>query len=347
MVGPQPRRHAGDHRAAGAALGPPRRSLRPQDHGRALARQLRHRDGGDGVRHAAVARLRAARAAGAVRRLRRAGADDGGRFGAAGRMAYAIGTVQTAQRLGPALGPVIGGVVAQLVGLRARSSSRPASTSSRWCSCSSCTTSAARRHEPSADRGRGRVTFRSVLAFENFILLMAVIFGLQFVDRSFGPVLPLYVAELGHAARARAARRRRCSSRSPPAPARSATSCARWLLRGVRRGTVIAGGGASPALSARWSSCSRAATAAGRSGDAGLRPGASASRPPPPTPRRAASFRPSARGAGFGLLTTASLVGLALSPIVSGLLAATQHSRGVRARRRSSLVRGRRRSCVR
>src|SRR5262245_47906628 len=35
-----------------------------------------------------------------------------------GRMAQAIGTVQTAQRLGPALGPVFGGVVAQLVGLR-------------------------------------------------------------------------------------------------------------------------------------------------------------------------------------------------------------------------------------
>ena len=34
------------------------------------------------------------------------------------RTAYAIGTVQTAQRLGPALGPIIGGVVAQLVGLR-------------------------------------------------------------------------------------------------------------------------------------------------------------------------------------------------------------------------------------
>jgi len=31
----------------------------------------------------------------------------------------------------------------------------------------------------------------------------------------------------------------------------------------------------------------------------------------------------SARGAGFGLLTTASLVGLALSPIVNGFLAAT------------------------
>ena len=35
-----------------------------------------------------------------------------------GKMAQAIGTVQTAQRLGPALGPVVGGVVAALVGLR-------------------------------------------------------------------------------------------------------------------------------------------------------------------------------------------------------------------------------------
>ena len=33
-------------------------------------------------------------------------------------MAYAIGFVQTAQRLGPAVGPIVGGAVAQLVGLR-------------------------------------------------------------------------------------------------------------------------------------------------------------------------------------------------------------------------------------
>ena len=52
VVGPEPRRHAGAHRDALAVLGPARRSLRPQDHGRALARQLRLRHGGDGVRHA-------------------------------------------------------------------------------------------------------------------------------------------------------------------------------------------------------------------------------------------------------------------------------------------------------
>ncbi|HEX6976600.1 MAG TPA: MFS transporter, partial [Vicinamibacterales bacterium] len=34
------------------------------------------------------------------------------------RMAYAIGFVQTAQRLGPAIGPIIGGAIAQMVGMR-------------------------------------------------------------------------------------------------------------------------------------------------------------------------------------------------------------------------------------
>src|SRR5262245_46032627 len=34
------------------------------------------------------------------------------------RVAYAIGFVQTAQRIGPALGPIIGSAVAQMVGLR-------------------------------------------------------------------------------------------------------------------------------------------------------------------------------------------------------------------------------------
>ena len=34
------------------------------------------------------------------------------------RMAHAIGLVQTAQRMGPAVGPIIGGILAPLAGLR-------------------------------------------------------------------------------------------------------------------------------------------------------------------------------------------------------------------------------------
>ena len=55
----------------------------------------------------------------------------------------------------------------------------------------------ARAHAAETGVESGRVTFRNVLAFQNFLLMMFVIFGLQFVDRSFGPVLPLWVEQVG------------------------------------------------------------------------------------------------------------------------------------------------------
>jgi DHA1 family multidrug resistance protein-like MFS transporter len=116
-----------------------------------------------------------------------------------GRMASAIGTVQTAQRLGPALGPVIGGVLAQTVGLR----------QAFWFAGGFYAIGFVLvflvYHEPSRSHGTHhspagaaqQVTFRDVLAFEYFVLVFAIIFGLQFVDRSLGPILPLYVAQVG------------------------------------------------------------------------------------------------------------------------------------------------------
>ena len=116
----QPRRHAGAHGAAVAGVGTARRSLRPQDHGRAIAGQLRRADGGDGLRHAGVARVRAARGPGTVCRLRIAVGRDGGRVGAARSHAEAIGLVQTAQRIGPA-------------SVRSSAACSPA-----WSSCAAC-----------------------------------------------------------------------------------------------------------------------------------------------------------------------------------------------------------------
>ncbi len=114
------------------------------------------------------------------------------------RMAFAIGTVQTAQRIGPALGPVIGGTVAQIVGLR-RAFLVTAALLPRGARPGVHDVSRAPRPDAAATTPsrEQRITFRNVLALENFVLLIAVVFGLQFVDRSFGPVLPLYVAELG------------------------------------------------------------------------------------------------------------------------------------------------------
>src|SRR5215213_5413280 len=111
------------------------------------------------------------------------------------RVARSIGTVQTAQRLGPALGPVLGGVVAGLVGLRA------AFLVTAVFYVIALAQLLILYEEPPLHRADAtvgtRVSFTNVLAFENFLILMAAIFGLQIVDRSFGPVLPLYVAALG------------------------------------------------------------------------------------------------------------------------------------------------------
>ena len=50
---------------------------------------------------------------------------------------------------------------------------------------------------PGAPSERGRVTFKKRARVRELHLLMVVIFAVQFVDRSFGPILPLYIEQLG------------------------------------------------------------------------------------------------------------------------------------------------------
>ena len=165
------------------------------------------------------------------------------------RMAFAIGTVQTAQRIGPALGPVIGGTVAQLVGLRQRvPRDRRRSTSWRSSSCSRCTRAPRATRIGRRRSATERITFRNVLALENFVLLIVVVFGLQFVDRSFGPVLPLYVAELGTSDRRGADSLGRAVLDLARAPARSAITCARRPAVADDARAVIAGSAAVAAV---------------------------------------------------------------------------------------------------
>ncbi|MSO83181.1 MAG: MFS transporter, partial [Acidobacteria bacterium] len=114
------------------------------------------------------------------------------------KMASAIGTVQTAQRMGPTLGPVIGGILAPAVGLR-----NSFFVASGFYMIAFVLLTTLYREPPRAERTaqqRQRMPFASILAFENFLLIMLVLFGLQLVDRSFGPVLPLYLGDLGYAA---------------------------------------------------------------------------------------------------------------------------------------------------
>jgi MFS transporter, DHA1 family, multidrug resistance protein len=237
----------------------------------------------------------------------------------AGQTAYAIGFVQTAQRIGPAIGPVIGGIVAQIVGLRHAFFV----TASFYLVALLVVTFGYDERTVAKPAKRGsddRVTFRSLLAFENFLLLMVVIFGFQYVDRSFGPVLPLFVAGLGTE-----------SSRVP---------LLAGVLFSISAGTGSVGHHLASALMARVGARRVIAATCGLAG-AGVAGfllaggawwlalpialfGVSLGAGTTSAYTAASSIIPSgARGSGFGLLTTASLVGLAISPIVSGLLGAT------------------------
>jgi MFS family permease len=113
------------------------------------------------------------------------------------RMPSAIGLVQTAQRIGPGVGPVLGGALAGLVGLRRAFIATALFYAVALVVVHVMYDDRATHASRPVSSETGRVTFRNVLAFQNFILMMSVIFALQFVDRSFGPVLPLYVEQVG------------------------------------------------------------------------------------------------------------------------------------------------------
>ena len=247
------------------------------------------------------------------------------------RMPSAIGLVQTAQRLGPALGPVIGGVLAGLVGLRRaflvtaafyaiglivvwimyddRAGARRVEHAGHPTDASNPSTSV---HQ--------RVTFRSVLAFQNFLLMMAVVFGLQFVDRSFGPVLPLYVEQIGVAHARVPLVAGVLFSIMACTGAFGHHFCSRLLTRFPTR-IVIAGGAVAAAAGSSLVAASTqvwpmavAATMTGLGIGAAMTASYTAA---------GSVIPPRAHGVGFGVLTSASLVGMASSPLIAGILGGT------------------------
>ena len=237
-----------------------------------------------------------------------------------GRMAQSIGLVQTAQRLGPALGPVVGGALAAFAGLR-----RAFIVAALFYLAATAIVfllydeRIVEVREP-VRQGTAAVTFRDVLAFENFLVMAAVIFALQFVDRSFGPVLPLYVQQLGTAAARVALVSGVLFSIAAGAGALGHHYCAAMLRRWtpprlIATVSILGAAGAGVyvwAGSVRW--LYLATPIFGIAIGAGMTAAYTA----------AAHVIPgTARGAGFGILTGASLIGMAVSPVVCGFLGAT------------------------
>ncbi len=235
-------------------------------------------------------------------------------------MAASIGSVQIAQRLGPAVGPVVGGLLAQIVGLR-----MTFLVTAGFYAAAFLLVLLLYHDEAAGMPGGGvkapdaSVGIRDVLRLPHFLLLMAAIFLLQYMDRSFGPILPLYLARLGApmarvafvagvvysiVAGAAAVGHHQCSRLLASAPARtvlvgSALTAGIGMLaigaavglKTVYVGTAMFGVATGVAMTAIYA-------VAG-----GVMP-------------------PGHRGVGFGVLTTASLAGIALGPILSGVIGA-------------------------
>ena len=235
----------------------------------------------------------------------------------ADQMARAIGTVQTAQRLAPALGPMIGALLAPLVGLRGAFLVSAVIYGAAFILMTVLYREPARHAE--RDEGARRITFATILAFENFLLLLLVIFGLQLVDRSFGPILALYLDQIGYPGREGTAMAGLLFSTLAASGALGNQFAARLLQRHSAR-VVIAGGvlGAAGALGLfalveRWRLLVPALALFGIGHGTAVTTAFTAAGSV--IPRRAHS-------SGFGFLGGASLIASAVSPVMSGLLAA-------------------------
>jgi MFS family permease len=232
------------------------------------------------------------------------------------KMASAIGIVQVGQRLGPAIGPVLGGFLAPLVGLR-----RAFLLASAFYFIALILVAVVynepRKERTHVARRSSKAVFLELARTPGFLLALGVILTMQIVDRSFGPILPLYVEQIGvpshrialiagilfslSALCAAVGHRmadgllRRWSARVLIATASLVGAAAITLIGLVPSvwalglGIVLSGVAIGLAMTTAY-------TAAGN-----LLPG-------------------DAHATGFALMTTASLTGLAASPIVAGFI---------------------------
>ena len=233
------------------------------------------------------------------------------------RVAWAIGTVQTAQRLGPAVGPIIGGVIAGLVGLRPSFVVTAAVYATGLLFVLLLYDQQGTRTTVSDDKSGRLLRFADVIALEHFVVLMAVIFVAQFADRSFGPVLPLYLEQIGVA-----------HTRVPVAAGvvfsvAALSGAVGHHLSGIllgryRTSAVISVGAAAVTIgSLLIATVPNVWLMSVASVFFGVGVGISMTAS---YAAAAAAIPPGAHGAGFGVLTSASLVGMATSPIAAGAL---------------------------
>lgn len=110
-------------------------------------------------------------------------------------MSRAVGLVQSAQIISYAVGPGVGGILADHLGLR-QSFYVPTVLFVMALVLTQVVYKEIHEAPGVMKTARGGIGLREVLHLPNFLPVVAVLFVAQFVDKSFGAVLPLYVASL-------------------------------------------------------------------------------------------------------------------------------------------------------
>jgi DHA1 family multidrug resistance protein-like MFS transporter len=235
------------------------------------------------------------------------------------QMATALGWVQTSQRLGPALGPVIGGALAQTVGLREAFLVAAAVYAMALGLVIVGYKEVTRMLPDDPAAAESTATFARLRLVPHFVLILGLIFGLQLVDRSFGPVLPLFLREIGTA-----------GGQVPflsgviftvaAAAAALGNQTTAWLLDRWRpRRLVPAAAGLAAIGFAMFAMASSAPVLLVAAAVFGFGIGVATTALYTVAGQ---SVSTSARGVAFGYLSTAYLVGLAVSPVLAGFIGA-------------------------
>jgi MFS family permease len=168
-------------------------------------------------------------------------------------------------------------------------------------------------------RREEHVSFSNVLAFENFLVLMLVIFLLQVVDRSFGPVLLLHVTQVGYLSSQASLLVGGLFSILAVSSVTGYQLAAALLKRTTARAVIVAAVLAAASSLATFAMVESAWLLMLSIACFGLAAGTALTT----AFTAAGSVVPRhAHGVGFGFLTGASLIGSAVSPVLSGLLAA-------------------------
>ena len=106
----------------------------------------------------------------------------------------AVGLVQAAQILAAAIGPLAGGILADTIGIR-----RTFLVTASLCALALVLLLACYEERRPAERPQAAASpgLRAVMALPGVMALLVVLFVVNFIGRSFTPILPLHLASLG------------------------------------------------------------------------------------------------------------------------------------------------------